>query len=62
MYFFKKQIIYERVRPLQNLTVIIFYVLNDEGHVITNKMDKNQTRLIVPRKCYKHLRILILHA
>ena len=24
-----------------------FYFLTDEGHVITNKINKNQTRLIV---------------
>ena len=43
-YFF----LYERVSHMQDLVVIKkIYFLNDEDYVITNNMDKNQTKLIV---------------
>ena len=43
-YFF----LYDRVSHMQDLVVIKkIYFLNDEDYVITNNMDKNQTKLIV---------------
>jgi hypothetical protein len=42
------------VGHVQNMTmIIIFYVLNDEDHVITNEMNENQTYTSFNFTCIK---------